>query len=169
MRVLRFVLGLAAAVLLHAVGVRLLAGFSQAVDLFLVVVLFNAVNSSLRNGLMGGAAGGLVADGLTGSLYGLHGTANTLVGYGAALASQRLVIRRPASVMLLFAVAAAAQQAVLLGLRSVLLADVVLPEPAWLVSRVVTTGAIGLLGYAGQRQFASSVEGWRRSRRSRLR
>ena len=169
MRSLRFALSLVIVVLLHAIGVRVLPGFSQAVDLFLVLVLFNAVNASLGAGLLGGLAAGMVADALTGSLYGLHGAADTLIGYGAALASQRLVIQRPATVMLLFAVAAVAQQALLFGLRMLLLADPSLPDPAWLVARVLTVGILGLVGYAGQRQFASGVEKWRRTRRSRLR
>jgi rod shape-determining protein MreD len=169
MRSLRFIVGLLAAVLLHVIVVRLFAEVSPAVDLFLVLALFNALGGRLGAGLFGGLVAGLTADVLTGGLYGLHGFANTIAGYGTAFASRRLVIQKATGVMLLFSLAAAVQQAIIAGLKLLLLPEAALPTPSWIAARVVVVGIVGFLGFAVKGRYASGVESWRRNRTARLR
>ncbi len=98
----------------------------------------------------------------------MHGFADTIIGYGTAYAAQRLVIRRPPGVFLMFALAAAAQQAILVGLVVMLLADPALPDLTWTLIRVAATGVAGVLFVLARRQTTQRVEAWKRSRTSRL-
>lgn len=169
MRGFRFAAGLVAVLLLHVAGVRLFDGFFRTVDLFVVVVLFNALGGNLLGGLLGGLAAGLVTDTLTGGLYGMYGFADTIVGYGAAFAAQRLVIQRTTAVWLLFSAGAAVQQTVVIGLSRVLLADPALPGFLPVVLKVVVTGLLGAGSYVAGRRMKRSFTVWKKSRTARLR
>jgi rod shape-determining protein MreD len=169
MRALEFFIGLVAAVILHMVLVRVTGGVSLAVDLFLLLALFNALDGNPTFGLLGGLVAGLTADTLTGGLYGLHGFADTLAGYGLAVATRRLVIQRATGIFLAFSLAAAVQQAILVGLRLVLLPETSLPSIFGLVTRVLGVGVLGFLGYAGRKRWILGVQRWRSSRTARLR
>lgn len=169
MRSLRFAMALAVATLLQVAGVSLFPQFSLAVDFFLVIVVFNAMDGNSAAGMFGGTAAGLVTDGLTGGYFGLFGIANTVVGYGTAITAQRLVIQRPASSLLVFAVAAAAQQLILLGLSLLFVAHADLPQYSWILVKVGTTGVLGGVLYLANRRMRSRVEMWRRTRKTRIR
>ena len=169
MRSLRFAVALAVATLLQIAGVSLFPQFPLAVDFFLVIVVFNAMDGNSAAGMFGGTVAGLVTDGLTGGYFGLFGIANTVVGYGTAVTAQRLVIQRPASSLLVFAVAAAAQQLILLGLSLLFLADADLPQYSWILVKVGTTGLLGGVLYLANRRMRSRVEMWRRTRKTRIR
>lgn len=169
MRSLRFGVGLVVAIMLHVVVVRLFAEVAPAVDFFLVLALFNTIDGNLGAGLLGGLVAGLTADALTGGLYGLHGFANTITSYGTAFASRRLVIQKAIGVMLLFSLAAAVQQAIIVGLRLLLLPEAALPTPSWIAARVATVGVLGFLGLALKGRFIKGAENWRRNRTARLR
>ena len=169
MRSLRFAVARAVATLLQIAGVSLFPQFSLAVDFFLVIVVFNAMDGNSAAGMFGGTVAGLVTDGLTGGYFGLFGIANTVVGYGTAVTAQRLVIQRPASSLLVFAVAAAAQQLILLGLSLLFLADADLPQYSWILVKVGTTGLLGGVLYLANRRMRSRVEMWRRTRKTRIR
>jgi len=169
MRSLRFAMALAVATLLQVAGVSLFPQFSLAVDFFLVIVVFNAMDGNSAAGMFGGTAAGLVTDGLTGGYFGLFGIANTVVGYGTAITAQRLVIQRPASSLLVFAVAAAAQQLILLGISLLFVAHADLPQYSWILVKVGTTGVLGGVLYLANRRMRSRVEMWRRTRKTRIR
>ena len=169
MRVLKFVAGLLAAVMLHYLGVAVTGGSSLLIDLFLVVTVFNALDGDLVAGMSGGLVAGLVADALSGGLYGLHGFADTIIGYGAAFAAQRLVIQRPTAVFLLFMAAAAAQLILIMGLLVILAQDPPLPGFVSVAARVLTTGVAGVVGFVGHKRLSRAREKWKRSRRARLR
>ena len=169
MRSLRFIGGLVAAVVLHVLVVRLFPGVSPAVDFFLAWALFNAIGGNLGAALLGGLVSGLLADALTGDLYGLHGFANTLIGYGTAFTARRLVIQKSTGVMLVFSLAAAAQQGIIVGLKLLLLPGAALPTPSWIAARVVVVGVLGVLGFILRKRYSRGVESWRRNRTARLR
>jgi len=169
MRSLRFALALAVATLLHVAGVSLFPQFSLAVDFFLVIVVFNAMDGDSVAGMFGGMVAGMVTDGVTGGYFGLFGIANTIIGYGTAITAQRLVIQRAASSLLVFAVAAAAQQLILLGISLLFLTDADLPQYSWILVKVGTTGLLGGLLYLANLRMRSRVEMWRRTRKTRIR
>lgn len=169
MRSLRFAIALVVATVIHVAGLRLFPQFGLAVDLFLVLVVFNAMDGNTLAGLLGGMVAGLVTDSLTGGFFGLFGIADTVVGYGTAAAAQRLVIQRAASTLLIFSMAAAAQQLILLGLSVLLLPSPEIPEYPWVVVRALTTGALGVGLYVANNRLRSRVEVWRRGRKSKIR
>lgn len=169
MRLAKFLVGLLVAAVVHFLGVRIFDDFSSAIDVFLVVALFNALGGSPLAGLLGGLATGWFADVMTGGLYGAYGFCNTLVGYGAAVAAQRLVIEKPGGVFLLFSLGAAVQQLMLVALLRLLSPDARPPEPAWLLILFATVGLSGVVGFLLRRRTGRWRSAWRRNRTARLR
>lgn len=169
MRLVRFLAGLLVAAVVHFIGVRLFDNFSSAIDVFLVVALFNALGGSPLVGLLGGLATGWCADVMTGGLYGVYGFCNTLVGYGAAVAAQRLVIEKTGGVFLLFSLGAAVQQLLLVALLRLLRPDAALPGAAWLLVLLATVGASGATGFLLRNRLGRMRSAWRRNRSARLR
>jgi rod shape-determining protein MreD len=167
-RVLRFSLALAAALLVHFVGVRLWPEFPRAVDLFLVVLVYEALDGNALGGLLAGVAVGLLEDSLTGGLFGFFGCADTLVGYGTARLAQRVVIQRAPGVMLVFLAAAVVQQLVLAILALLLFPDPQTPDPLWVGVRAASSAVLGLLLVLAGRQGRARYDRWRRGRVGRL-
>lgn len=168
MRLLRIAAALAAAVLAHAAGAWLWPSFPRAVDLFLVVAVLVGLRGSSVAGMLTGMTCGLVHDALSGGLYGLHGFADTILGYGTARVSQRLVIQRASGLLLVFFAASLVKLAIVWGLRFVLPVPAVTPEPLQLLGALIN-GAVGLaLVTLGKRRHAWA-ESRRRSRLSKLR
>lgn len=168
MRAGRFALALGLAVLVHTAGVHLHPGFAQAVDLFLVLVVLHALDGDSRAGLLGGLAAGTAHDALAGGLFGLFGFADTIVGYGVARLSQRLVIERPTGVFPVAVVAAVVQQTVAVGLAMVLLPEPRLPEPVWLAARAATSGVLGTLFFALGRWWRGGADRRRQRKREKI-
>ena len=168
MRLLKFIAGLALAALLHFVGARLLPDFSQAVDLFLLVVALEARHGRPIAGMFAGLAAGLLADGLSGGPYGLYGFADTAVGFGIALAAQQLVVQRTTGLAGVFAAGAAAQQAILAALALVFRDHAELPDPLWLLVKVATTALLGLAWTASANAVASRLRFWRAHRATKI-
>ena len=169
MRALRFAVAMLVAALLQFVGMQLFPWFTLAVDFFLVIAVFNALDGSALAGMLGGCVAGLLTDALTGGPFGLFGFANTVVGFGTATAAVRLVIQRASSSMLVFSLAAAAQQAVVLILALLLLPLPGAPDVRWIAVKVATSGVLGLALYLGRGRFLSRMDIWRRTRGTKIR
>ena len=169
MRGLRFAAGLAAVLLLHIAGVRLFDGFFRFADLFLVVALWSALGGGLLGGMAAGLVAGLITDTLTGGLYGMYGFADTIVGYGAAFAAQRLVIQRATAVWLVFSAGAVVQQALVIGLTGVLLPDPALPDFVPVAAKVALTGFLGVASHLAARRLSRTFRLWKKNRTARLR
>ncbi len=91
------------------------------------------------------------------------------MGFGTAAAGQRLVIQRASSSLLVFSLAAAAQQAVVLTLALVLLPTPGAPDVRWIGVKVASTGLLGLTFYLGRGRLLRRMEGWRRARTAKIR
>ena len=169
MRALRFGVALMAAALLQFAGMQFFPWFTLAVDFFLVIAVFNAMDGAVVAGMLGGCVAGLLMDAVTGGPFGLYGFANTVVGYGTATAALRLVIQRASSSLLVFCLAAAAQQAIILALALLLLPNPEAPDLRWVAVKVASTGLLGLGLYLGRGRFARRVDDWRRTRTARIR
>jgi rod shape-determining protein MreD len=169
MRGLKFGLGLLAAVLLHLLGLQLWPQFALAFDLFLVVVVFNALNGDTLSGLLGGVVAGLVADAVSGGLFGLHGMVDTIIGYGTAYAAQRLVFQRSSGVLLIYLLASAAQQAMLMAVALLLLPAPDFPEVRWLLARAATTALLGVVLHIARSHWKGRFDRWRRTQGSKIR
>lgn len=168
MRVLRFLAALAAALLVHLAGVRLWPDFAHAADLFLVVLVYEALDGHALAGLIAGVVVGAVEDTLSGGPFGLYGCADTLVGYATARLAQRVVIQRPPGIMLVFLAAAAVQQLVLAALVLLLFSEPATPSPLWVGVRAASSAVLGLLVVLAGRQGRTRLDAWRRSRTGKL-
>lgn len=169
MRALRFAVALGVASLVHFIGMQVFPWFALAVDFFLVLLVFHALDGSTVAGMLGGCVAGLITDALTGGPFGLFGFADTVVGYGTAATAQRLVIQRPSSSLLVFCLAAAAQQTVVLALTTMLVSSIDVPDIRWVAVKVASSGILGLALYLGRRRLQSRMEVWRRSRTAKIR
>lgn len=168
MRLARFLAALAAAALLHFVGAKAWPAFPRAVDLFLLVAMLEARHGRPLVGMFAGLASGLLADGLSGGPYGLHGFANTAVGYGTARAAQQLVVQRTTGLAALFAAGAAAQQAILAALALIFRDRVELPDPLWLPVQVGAAALLGLAWTSAAAALARRFRFWRKSKTAKL-
>ena len=88
---------------------------------------------------------------------------------GQRLPRRRLVIQKPTGFMLVFSLAAAAQQVIIVGLKLLLMPGAALPTPSWIAARVVVVGVLGVLGFILRKRYSRGVESWRRNRTARLR
>jgi rod shape-determining protein MreD len=166
---LKLFAAVAAAVLVHLVGVRLIPDFALAVDVFLVVVVLYGLEASSLAALFAGMLVGLIHDSLTGVPFGLFGFADTIVGYGAARLAQRLVIQRATGVLGVVSFASVLQQALVTGLAVLLLPAPELPNPIWAAVRAGACGLLGMAVYVATSRWRRSSEARRRGRMSRLR
>lgn len=169
MTIVRYVAALLVAILVHAAGVWAAAEFALAVDLFLVLTVLYGLRGSSLGGLFGGLGAGLVQDVLTAGPFGLHGLANTIVGYGVARLTQRLVVERPSGVLLVAAAASLVQQAILASLVLLLLPQRELPEPMWLGIRAVGCGVVATVVYLATQRWRRGAETRRLARGKPLR
>ena len=170
MTFVKFLLALLAAYLVHLVGVSVSPLLPSIVDPFLLVIVWY----SLRTGPLGaqliGTATGLLQDGLSGGPFGLHAFAGTLVGYGVALAAQRVVVGQQAARVLIFAAAAALQQLVLVGLlRSLVGGTAPLPTLGSSVGKILVTALLGAALISMESRARSQWSSWQRRRARTLR
>jgi len=164
----RFVLGLALALACHVVGTWLVPELPRFLDLFLVVAVLNALGGSSAGGLLGGAAAGLTHDALSGRLFGFHGFADTIVGYAAARAAQRLDLAGPGAVLVAVALATLLEEAILV-LLALLFTAPEPPEPIWVVAEALVNGVAGALLFAAGSRFGVLRERARKRRMARIR
>ncbi len=170
MKLLKFALGLLLTAALHGALVRFFPEFGRWLDLFLILVLFFSLDSTPAWSICEGALAGLAYDSLSSSLYGLHGTANTVVGYAAARLQQRLVMQRAFQVALLFALGAALQQTVLALLQFWLIAEAEVPQLLWVAGKMLLTGLGGTFLFALRNRFRTlrAEQGAERQRRLKI-
>lgn len=169
MRRRTFFLLLLGAVLFHLAAARLLPALPRALDAFLVVTVLNALSGNSLAGLLGGLLCGLTQDTFSGAAYGLHGFANTLVGYATARVAQRLVTRGIGGLTVVLLSAAVLQQATLILLTIFVVGEANLPDPLWVGLRVVVSALAGLALYKLSLRSRARLEAARRNRRARLR
>jgi rod shape-determining protein MreD len=166
---LKLIAALAAAVLVHLLVMHLIPSFGRQVDIFLVIVVLYALESSSLAALFAGLLVGLLHDTLTSGPYGLFGFADTIVGYSTARLAQRLVIQRSTGVLALVSFAAVAQQAIVAALAFVLLPAPELPNPLWVAVRAGVSGLLGMSIHIATNHWRRVSEARRRGRMSRLR
>jgi rod shape-determining protein MreD len=169
MSVLRFLLALAGAVVVHTLGVRTHPGFAVYVDVFLLLTLAWSFESRTLEGLGVGLVAGLTADAFTGAPYGLNGFADTFIGYSAAFAVGHLAKMSTTGAVLLYSVAAVVQQILLVALVILLIPNGMPPPVAAVVIKVAITGLLGFLVFRGRLKLIRTLGQWKQARESRLR
>jgi rod shape-determining protein MreD len=167
--VVRVVLALGAALLLHFVGTWLWAGFPMSFDPFLVVIVYFALRLGPVSAQLLGLAGGLLLDGVSGTVWGLHGFAGTLIGFGVSVSAQRVVVGQRGVRVLLFAAASAAQQLILASLILLVTSRPHLPPLGWSAGRVAATALAGWVVLTAEERLQRQWRTWQRQRSGRLR
>lgn len=165
----RFVVALFGAYLVQLLGLAATPHFTGVVDPFLVVLVWFAMRTNPVLAQLFGSATGFVQDALTGGLFGLHAIADTLVGYGVALASQRVVVGQQAVRVLIFAVSAVLQQAVLWAVVEAMLDQAPQPHLGFVLAKVLVTALLGAVLIGLETQARSQWSSWQRRRSRTLR
>jgi rod shape-determining protein MreD len=91
-----------------------------AVDLVLVVVVYNALASGRVTGLLTGSLAGLVQDALSGGVIGMAGLSKTIVGFAAGIVGTQFIVTHSASRFVVFFLATIVNAAVFIGLYELL-------------------------------------------------
>lgn len=169
MQAVKFAVALALALAVHAVGAWMLPELPRFLDLFLVLTVLNALGGSGLGGLLGGTAAGLTHDALSGRLFGLHGFADTIVGYAVASAAQRLDLVGPGAVLVTVALATLFEEAIIV-LLALLFTSPEPPDPVWVVVQALANAAVGTILYllAGRARALRDRTERRRSSKIRL-
>lgn len=169
MAFLRYLLGLVAALCAHSLMVALAPQLVLAFDPFLVVAVLGALGGESLGGIASGGVAGFARDTLSGRLYGLHGFADTIIGYATARTAQRMDLRQPGAVWVVTVLATLVQQAILVGLSYLLLPRPEVAPPVWVPIQAIVNGLVAMLVWSvanRARGFRQRVE---RRRMDRLR
>ncbi|MDX1630243.1 MAG: rod shape-determining protein MreD [Thermoanaerobaculia bacterium] len=169
MTVFRWTAAFLCAVVAYLVGVALWPRFPALFDPLLVVVVLFAFRHGPVSSQLVGLVAGLLLDGLSGSLWGLHGFAGTFVAFTVAVLAGRIVMGRQRVRVLLFALASALQQGILVLLALLLVSRPELPQPGLVLVRIGLTALVGALLLALGRRFEARWKRWKEKRMRRLR
>lgn len=112
------VLATAAAIAIQTTVDRWLA--AGAVDLVLVVVVYNALASGRVTGLLAGSVAGLVQDVLSGGVLGMAGLSKTVVGYLAGIVGTQFIVTHSVSRFVVFFLATVLNAVIFMGLYELL-------------------------------------------------
>lgn len=166
---LKYLLGMAAALGAHSLWLALAPQLVLAFDPFLVVAVLSGLSGNSLGGLAGGTVAGFGRDTLSGRLYGLHGFADTIIGYATARTAQRMDLRQPGAVWIVTVLGTLVQQALLVCLSYVLLSRPEVAPPVWVPIQAIVNGFVAMLVWSlanRARGFQQRVE---RRRMDRLR
>lgn len=111
-------LGIAVAVAVQTTVDRWLA--AGAVDLVLVVVVYNALVSERVTGLLAGSFAGLVQDVLSGGVLGMAGLSKTVIGYLAGIVGTQFIVAHSVSRFVVFFLATVLNAVIFMGLYELL-------------------------------------------------
>jgi rod shape-determining protein MreD len=93
---------------------------SVAVDLVLVVVVYNALVSGRVTGMVTGTVAGLLQDTVSGPIIGMAGLSKTVVGFLAGIVGTQFIVAHSASRFVVFFLATVVNAAVFMGLFELL-------------------------------------------------
>jgi rod shape-determining protein MreD len=152
-KALAVVLAIVGAFLIQTLGGRYFWPIRSYLDLFLVTAATFGLIQGRQVGMFAGAAAGLVQDAFSGGLLGLNGASKTTMGYLAGIAGHRLVVRGWAGRFVFFALATAADLAILAVIGQVLERPTVVGGPTDLLYLCAANGAMGALILAALDRF----------------
>lgn len=167
--VVRFAGALLLVVALHMAMTRIVPQAVRFVDVFLVLLLNQALRTTPVKGMLYGLVVGLVADAVSGGPYGLSGIAGTVTGFGAAVISQLVVIQRSTGAFALFAAGAALQQLVLVGVVQLTFPQPLMPEGLSIGVTVLTTALLGMALFQIGRGLRRRYSSWQQGRPAKIR
>jgi rod shape-determining protein MreD len=141
---------------------------NNAIDLVLVVVVYNAISSGRVGGMLTGAFAGLVQDTLSGGVIGMAGLSKTVVGFAAGIVGTQFIVTHSASRFVVFFLATVVNAAIFMGLYELLgLRHFGTPVVA-VAGQGLSNAVVGVLAFKGVEVLPGAVER-RRMARSGLR
>ena len=105
-----------AGVVLQAVLARYMAGGRWSADFVLVAVVYASLYWGAGAGVIGGTVGGLAQDAISGTLLGVHGLADTIVGYTTGALGAQFIVTKSAPRLAIAAGATLVQRALVVVL-----------------------------------------------------
>jgi rod shape-determining protein MreD len=166
-RVAWILLATAVAVALQTTLDRWLA--TGAVDLVLVVVVYNALASGQVTGLLTGAFAGLVQDALSGGVIGMAGLSKTVVGFLTGIVGTQFIVTHSASRFVVFFLATIVNAAVFMGLYELLGLRQFGTPLAAVAGQGLANAVIGVLAFKVVETLPGAVERRRMARSGSLR
>ena len=166
---LRALGGLIAALLLHLVLVATVPEAAGIVDPFLILVVFLALDGNVLLAVLAGTVVGLTEDAVTNGLFGVYGSASTVVAYVVARAAQLMSLDRQRFIALLFGLSAVLQQIVVLLLMVVLSTEMELPTLPLIALRIVVSGLLGTVLASLGARAGRRYRVWKQERQPRVR
>jgi rod shape-determining protein MreD len=141
---------------------------NNAIDLVLVVVVYNALSTGRVGGMLTGSFAGLVQDTLSGGVIGMAGLSKTVVGFGAGIVGTQFIVTHSASRFVVFFLATVVNAAIFMGLYELLgLRHFGTPVVA-VAGQGLGNAVVGVLAFKGVEVLPGAVER-RRMARSGLR
>lgn len=156
---------IALALALQTTLARFLVGSGSPVDLVLVAVVYTALTDGPVAGLLGGAAGGIIQDALSGGIIGVGGLAKTIVGSVVGVLGTQFIVVRPLPRFLAFVGASLMHALAFLGLYAMLESPIPTATIGAVVTQAIGNGVAGILAF-GVIQLAPRVVGRRREQAS---
>lgn len=120
MKVLRVIVVIAAAIIVQTTLAVLLGPRAAGLDLVLVAVVYLALVSGPRAGLLAGAIAGLIQDAMGSGIIGIGGLGKTVVGFLAGYLGAQFIVARPMPRFVVFFAATLVDAVVVMSLLWVL-------------------------------------------------
>jgi rod shape-determining protein MreD len=141
---------------------------SGAVDLVLVVVVYNALASGRVAGMLTGTFAGLLQDAVSGPIIGMAGLSKTIVGFLAGIVGTQFIVAHSASRFVVFFLATVVNAVVFMGLFEVLGIRHFGTPYAAVAGQALGNATVGVLAFKVAELLPGAVER-RRMARSSLR
>lgn len=141
---------------------------TNAVDLVLVVVVYNALSSGRVGGMLAGSFAGLVQDTLSGGVIGMSGLSKTIVGFVAGIVGTQFIVTHSASRFVVFFFATVVNAVIFMGLYELLGLRHFGTPVAAVAGQGLGNALVGVLAFKGVEILPGAVER-RRMARSGLR
>jgi len=161
-------LALVVALVLQTTLARFVIRGTVAVDLVLVVVVYEALVSGPMTGMFAGTVGGLVQDALSTGVIGIGGLAKTIVGFLAGVIGRQFIVAQPLPRFVVFFGATILHAVIFIGLYTLLdLRQFGTPYAA-VAGQAFGNAVIGVVAFQLVQFLPGAVER-RRAQRGRLR
>lgn len=168
MRTAGVLLALVVALVLQTTLARFVIRGTVAVDLVLVVVVYEALVSGPMTGMFAGTVGGLVQDALSTGVIGIGGLAKTIVGFLAGVIGRQFIVAQPLPRFVVFFGATILHAVIFIGLYTLLdLRQFGTPYAA-VAGQAFGNAVIGVVAFQLVQFLPGAVER-RRAQRGRLR
>ena len=131
---------------------------NNAIDLVLVVVVYNALTSGRVGGMLTGSFAGLVQDALSGGVIGMAGLSKTVVGFLAGIVGTQFIVTHSASRFVVFFLATVVNAIVFMGVYELLGVRQFGTPVGAVAAQGLGNAVVGVLAFKGVELLPGAVE-----------